>query len=85
MVNHYYFTFRSVTAAMRASRSLERSGIPTQMARTPRELQHLGCGYSLRLKDTDWRQAREIFLREGAAYSRIYRKAGDGPWQEVEV
>ncbi len=79
----YFFTFRSVTAAMRGSRILEGAGIKTTLSRTPRGLQQQGCGYSLRVRAELLRQAQELLTREEARFNKIYRKDPGGQWQEV--
>lgn len=81
----YYFTFRSVTAASRASRTLERAGISSLMVRTPAELRQMGCGYSLRVKERLLQNAKEVFAQEGISYRRLFRKNADGKWQEVSL
>lgn len=78
----YYFTFRSVTAATRGSRVLERGGISSVTVRTPRELRQQGCGYSLRIRGDALAGARRLFAREGVGYQKLYRRAGER-WQEV--
>ena len=79
----FSFTFRSVTAATRAAKVLERARVPNRLVRTPRQVQELGCGYSLRVRGEDLSRAKEILLKEGETLRRVYRKLGDGTWQEV--
>ena len=79
----YFFTFRSVTAAMSASRALERAGVPSVTVRTPKDLRHKGCGYSLRVRDELLPEAKQALQSAGTGYQRIYRRANSGAWQEV--
>ena len=79
----YYFTFRSVTAALSASRALERAGVPSMTVRTPKELRHKGCGYSLRIREELLPLAKGALQSAGTGYQRIYRRSGGGAWQEV--
>lgn len=81
----YFFTFRSVTAASRASRALEQAGISSIMVRTPGELRKMGCGYSLRIKEHLMHEARQALAREGISYQRVFRKNPDNRWQEVTL
>ncbi len=79
----YYFTFRSVTAAMEAQKELERVGIRAVTVRTPLGLRERGCGYSLR---TSGYAAAEAILSQGTKrYQKCYRRSKDGQWQEVEA
>ena len=81
-MNDYYFTFRSVTAAMQGRQLLQRSGITAATVRTPMELRQQGCGYSLRLPERSYERARALLDRAGLSYRRVYRRQ-DGQWQEV--
>lgn len=84
-MNDVFFTFRSVTAAMRGSRVLEDLGIRSLTVRTPKQLQEQGCGYSLRLRTSDAVRARQALAQAQLRYSRVYRKDEDGQWQEVTL
>ncbi|MBQ3356563.1 MAG: DUF3343 domain-containing protein [Oscillospiraceae bacterium] len=79
----YYFTFRSVTAALGAARALERAGVPSATVRTPKELRHKGCGYSLRVREELLPEAGQALEAAGASYQKLYRRADNGSWQEV--
>lgn len=81
----YYFTFRSVTAAMRGSRMLEQAGMESLMVRTPAALKKQGCGYSLRVRQEDLRAALAVFRGQDAGFGRVYRRTQDGRWKEVAV
>ncbi len=81
----YYFTFRSVTAATRAGKVLERARVPNHLVRTPKQVQELGCGYSLRVKGENLLRAKTSLQQEKERYNRIFRKGKDGNWQEVST
>ena len=84
-MNDVFFTFRSVTAAMRGSRLLADQSIRSLTVRTPKLLQEQGCGYSLRIRAPDAVRARQAFEQAQLRYSRNYRRGGDGQWQEVTL
>lgn len=79
----YFFTFRSVTSAMRGSRVLEAAGISALMVRTPKYLRQLGCGYSLRVREQELSLAAQALSAGEAPYQRLYRKTEEDRWQEV--
>ena len=82
-MEQYYFTFRSVTAAMEGQRELERTGIRAAMVRTPTALRKQGCGYSLRV--STYAAAEAILSQGDKRYQKCYRRLPDGQWQEVEA
>ena len=77
----YYFTFRSVTKAMEAEKRLKKAGMSPYLLRTPAELRKKGCGYSIRLRESEWEPARAVLTDEG--YERLFRKDGT-LWEEVK-
>ena len=81
----YFFTFRSVTAAMDAKELLEKSGIKAVLSRTPKSLKQQGCGYSLRLRVESPMTAKRILEGERANYQRIYRKDELEQWRKVAL
>lgn len=78
-----YFTFRSVTGAQRAVRVLERAGISAGLLRTPKQMERMGCGYSVRVRAAQGAAARRELERNQVYYSKIYRRYVDGRWEEV--
>ena len=80
-----FFTFRSVTAALGASRALERAGVPSVTVRTPKDLRHKGCGYSVRVREERLPDAKRALQSAGAGYQKIYRRTDGGAWQEVPL
>ena len=81
----YFFTFRSVTAAMKGSRVLEAAELKAVLSRTPKSLQRQGCGYSLRVRAENSAKVRLLFSREEVGYQKIYQKAAEGEWKEVAL
>lgn len=77
-----YFTFRSLTAAQRAVQCLERAGIPVQLARTPKQLERMGCGYCVRVQTSQGQLARWELERNQVFYNKIYHRYADGSWGE---
>ena len=76
----FYITFRSVTYAQRGREVLAEAGIHAVLGRTPRELESLGCGYRLLLRQ-DPKRAVEILRRAGVEFRRIFTDQG----REVKV
>lgn len=66
-----YITFRSITPAQRAQRTLRQGGITAQLQRTPRYLAKQGCGYCLRLPEAQRDMALAILDRVGAQYEKV--------------
>jgi len=80
-----FITFRSVTPAQRGEGILRRAGIRCTLTRTPREMEERGCGYCIRLKRGQEREAVRL-LREGkVAYRKVYLHHGQGDWEEMEL
>ncbi len=82
-MDYEYLTFRSVTAAMKASRALLDADITGALIRTPQALRVRGCGYSVRILSEKRLRALDVLARSGARPEKRYRRAADGVWQEV--
>ena len=67
-----FITFRSVTVAQRAERSLGRSGIGCTLQRTPKTMAERGCSYCLRLRQRHIDRALAVLQRENIPISRVY-------------
>ena len=80
-MKEYYFTFRSVTKAMEAEKRLKQVGLSPNMIRTPAVLRKKGCGYSLRLRESEWTRAQTTLTVNG--YERLFYKDGQ-LWEEVK-
>ena len=77
-----YVTFRSVTYAQRGRDVLEKGGISTILARTPRGIQEKGCGYHLRLPEHRLATALMLLTGNQVPYSRVWCKGPDGIMEE---
>lgn len=82
-MNDIYFTFRSVTGAMRGREILRENGIAAGLLRTPRGLRENGCGYALRVAAAAERVARELLARADIPFRNSYRRDANGAWREV--
>ena len=82
MKNEWLITFRSVTYAQRGERVLQNGKIPCRLQRTPKHLTERGCGYCLRLWETDAPKAVLLLHRERLAYEKIYALKEDGSTEE---
>lgn len=71
-------TFRSVTFAQRGESVLRRGGIGCSLQRTPRWMEEQGCGYCLRIRPEDARQAVELLNRMQVPYRKLYTQSPDG-------
>ena len=80
-----YITFSTVTGAMEGKLQLQRRGIDASLRRTPEVLRQRGCGYSLRLRQTQVETAIQLLLHQGIPYERIFLELGKEQWQEVAL
>ena len=79
-MKEYYFTFRSVTRAMEAEKRLKQVGLVPTLLRTPAPLREKGCGYTLRVRSSEWEPVRQILTTYG--YERLFVRNGNA-WEEV--
>lgn len=79
----YFFTFRSITTAQRAVRVFDRAGISNTLVRTPKQIEQMGCGYSVRVRSGVFQDAQRTLLRNEIPYSNVYVRHGDGVWEAV--
>ena len=77
----YYYTFRSMTAAMNGASKLRKHGMGTMPVRTPEHLRKRGCGYCIAIPDDRFHRISDI-LHPGE-YEKLYRY-GDGEWRELK-
>ncbi len=59
-MNHYLILCRSVTQAQRARLLLHNAGISCQIYRAPAGLSRRGCGYVVRIRESDYAQAARL-------------------------
>lgn len=69
----YYFTFLSITKAQRARTFLNEKGITSQLVQAPDSISSAGCGYALRIKQSDGTTAARYLQRNSLQYKRIFR------------
>ena len=82
-MGYAYITFRSVTHAQRGEGILSGAGIRCAMQRTPRWMEEQGCGYCLRLRARDLSHARELMMKNGVRFRKIYGVDERGELVEV--
>jgi len=80
-----YITFRSVTPAQRGEGMLRRDGIDCMLSRTPRWMEQQGCGYCLRLRQSQAARAVQLLRGGGVHYQRVYLLREDGTAEELMV
>ena len=86
-MNFYFITFRTITAAQRGERVLQKKGIRCQLSRTPRWMEEQGCGYCLRLRTDDVMPAVRLLQSAQVPFRRVYvqrqkRFTPVGNWRE---
>ena len=84
MANYWLITFRSVTVAQKAEKLLKTAGYFCALQRTPKTLSERGCGYCLRLRERDGREAVTRLREYLITYGKVYALTEDG-MQEVEL
>ena len=82
-MGYAYITFRSVTHAQRGEGILSGAGIRCAMQRTPRWMEEQGCGYCLRLRRQELERARELMMKNGVRFRKIYGVDDRGGLVEV--
>lgn len=78
-------TFRSVTPAQRGEGLLKRAGIDCSLRRTPRWMEEQGCGYSLRLRQTDAMAAVQLLRAGEVTFRKIYLHQENGRVEELQL
>ena len=78
-------TFRSVTPAQRAETILKRAGIWCSLRRTPRQMEEQGCGYCLRLSDTQVNPAVELLQAKGVPFRKVYMQNENEKLEELRL
>ena len=82
-MNFYFITFRSVTAAQRGERALQKKGIRCQLSRTPRWMEEQGCGYSLQVRHVDAARAVQLLQAADVHYRKVYLHRENGAVEEL--
>ena len=76
--------FRSLTYAQRASRSLQRSGIPADITKAPQGTTDKGCTYCLRVADGKVNASLNALRRDGIEHGRILQLQ-EGEYRELKL
>ena len=71
-----FITFRSVTFGQRGQRLLEQAGISCTLQRTPRWMEQQGCGYCLKLRETNCQMAVAMLRHHQVPFQKVYRQVG---------
>lgn len=79
----YYFTFRSITAAQRGERALQKEGLRCSLQRAPKYLALKGCGYALKVRSGEALAAAAAMDLWNVDYGKIYRVSLDGSVEET--
>lgn len=79
----YYFTFRSVTRAQMAAQQLSLIGLRSALVRIPNAVAAQGCGYAVRVRQTDLYAAVDALQSAGVVYERVFGLGYDGLAEEV--
>lgn len=79
----YFITFRSITAAQRGERLLQKNGIRCQISRTPRWMEEQGCGYCLMLGRSRIREGVALLKENGISYRKLYLQKTGTDAEEV--
>ena len=78
-------TFRSVTPAQRAEEVLRRAGVECTVQRTPKWMEEKGCGYSVRLNQTDVMASAMLLRQAGIGFRKVYALSDSGSPEELRL
>ena len=84
-MNDCLITFRSVTPAQRGEAILRRAGVICTISRTPKWMEELGCGYSLRVRHTQVQHCVQLLRTERVAFRKVYLLRENGRAEELEL
>jgi hypothetical protein len=82
MKKDWMITFRSVTFAQRGQRALRDQGIYGFLQRTPRALSEKGCGYCLRIRESEPELALELLTESRIPFKSVYWMTNTGEMEE---
>jgi hypothetical protein len=82
---YYLIVCRSLTHAQQTAAALDRAGLAAQIIRSPKSISGEGCGYGVRLAETNLSLALVILNRVGITPSRVYVASAEGGYREVGV
>lgn len=78
-------TFRSVTPAQKGEGILRRAGFECSLQRTPRWMEEQGCGYSLRVRNSDAVRCVEQLRNNAVSFRKIYLRRENGTVEELQI
>lgn len=78
-------TFRSVTPAQRGEQVLKRAGLECNIQRTPKWMEEQGCGYSLKLRQSQAPEGVALLRLEQIPFKRIYLRHDSGKLEEMHL
>lgn len=79
----YFVTFRSVTFAQKGESALRNTGISCALQRTPRWMEAQGCGYCLKVRPQDGKQAVDVLRQKQVPFRKLYLQQEDGTVEEI--
>ena len=80
-----FITFRSVTPAQRADAVLRKAGLRCTLQRTPKWMEERGCGYCLRLQQTDAPEAVDLLREAQVGFRKVYLQREKGNVEELAL
>ena len=78
-------TFRTVTISQKGEGILRRAEVSCTLQRTPRWMEEQGCGYSLRVRQSDVSQAISLLRRAGVSYRKVYLLGENDTFEELSL
>ncbi len=84
-MRNYMITFRSVTPAQRGERLLRQAGIICALQRTPRWMEEQGCGYSLRIRSSDFQRSLAILRQNRVEFRKAYAQTDTDAVEALEI
>ena len=82
---HFILLCRSMTAAQRAARALQRAGIYASVTKAPQSANPGGCTYGVKLGERNLERAKSILREQGIPVGRIYAVDASGRVAEAET
>ncbi|MBQ8974955.1 MAG: DUF3343 domain-containing protein [Oscillospiraceae bacterium] len=81
----YIFTFKSLTNAQRALKTLSRAGITADIVRQSRAISKNGCGSGIRIAQRHYDAVSAVFDGAGITPVRVYSVDALGQYRQVGV
>ena len=78
-------TFRSVTPAQRGEGVLRKAAMECSIHRTPKWMEQLGCGYSLRVDFRNVANAVALLREEEIPFRKVYLLTPSGKPEEMHL